>query len=692
ITLEGAFDGKLGDRAARLEAKLGGTLKAVAAQARGVVAGMHATAQASIEPFAQPPLKSLTLDANDVDLREISGSLPRTRLVLEARLAPGAGKTLRGTVRLQNTEPGPWDRGRLPFVSANAQLAASAQGADITALEVALAGGGTARGTVHAKPAGVQADLRVANVDLAALHGGLQATHLTGKVAVEGDKRSQRFDVALTDPRFSMEGHAALANQRLEVKTAQVKTGGGVVNASGSAALEGRKEFRFEGRAQHFDPSAFARVQRGDMNFTFAVSGTAAEPAGGEARIEIAASTFAGMPASGRVAVAGDRQRIARADVDVTLGESHVSAKGSFGGRGDAMDVTAHAPNLSTLARPFGVAAAGSLDANARLTGTFHSPAGSVALTGSYLALASNLYLKEVALKATAGTETDSPIDATLLAHGVASGKETPPTPLAQSVTASVKGTRLSHRFEARAVMTNDSTVSMALQGGTPQRAAPLAWSGSVEALSMTGAGAFSLVAPARLDMSRQRIELGEALLRGEWGEARLQTTRWTPATLDLKGSSSGLKIETLAQDLRLGTLPSSDLVIAGNWDVHAAQSFEAHVDMKRLSGDVRVGDPPVPLGLTDLALHADVDRGNARASLLVKGSRIGSVQGDGSARIVRGATGWEFEKAAPVAAHVVAAIPDLQALAPWVGPDARLAGRLDADVTVSGTGADPQL
>ena len=692
IALDGAFDGKLGDRAARLEAKLSGTLKSVAAQARGVVAGMQATAQADIEPFAQPPLKSLTLDANDVDLHQMADSLPRTRLVLEARLAPRGAKAVEGTMRLQNTEPGAWDRGRLPFVNANAHVAASADGADITALEVALAGGGSARGTVHAKPDGVQADLQVANVDLAALHGGLQPTKLTGKVDVAGDKQAQQFDVALADPRFSVEGHASLANERLEVRTAQVKTGGGVVNASGSAALAGRKEFRFEGRAQHFDPSAFARVQRGDMNFTFVVSGTAAEPLAGDARVDIAASTFAGMPASGRAALAGDKQRIAHADVDVTLGESRVIAKGSFGGHGDAMDITAHAPDLAAIAKPLGIALSGSLDGTARLTGTFQSPAGSVDLTGKNLALPSNVYVKDVTLKARAGSDPDSPIDAALLAHGVASGKETPPTSLAQSLSASVKGTRLAHRLEARAVMTQDTTVSAALQGGTPPRAKTLAWSGTVESLSMTGRGAFALVSPVRLDLSRERIELGDALLRGDWGEARLQTTRWTPATLDLKGSSPGLRIETLAQDLRLGTLPASDLVVAAGWEVHAAQIFEAHLDLKRLSGDVRVGDPPTPLGLTDLAMHADVNRGSARATVLVKGSRIGSVDGEGAARIVRGAAGWEFEKTAPVSAHLIAAIPDLQTLAPWVGADARLAGRLDADITVSGTGADPRL
>jgi len=692
IALDGAFDGKLGERAARLDAKLTGTLEAVEARARGVVAGMQATADARIEPFAQPPLKSLAVDAADVDLRQLSQSLPRTRLVLAARLAPSGEKSVEGTVRLQNAEPGPLDRERLPFVNAAAHVTASAGGADISALEVALSGGGTARGTVHAKASGMQADLQVAGVNLAALHGGLQATRLTGRVSVAAGREAQQLDVALADPRFAVEGHASLAGRHLEVRSAQVKTGGGVVNASGSAALDGRKPFRFEGEAHHFDPSAFARVQHGDLNFAFVVSGTAAEPMGGDARIDIASSTLAGMPAAGRIAIAGDRQRIAHADVDVTLGQSHVAAKGSFGARGDVLDVSAHAPDLSALAKPLGIALAGSLDGTARLTGTFRSPAGSVNVKGTNLALPSNVYLKDVALRASAGTEPGSPVEASLQAHGVASATDTPPAPLAQSLTASLKGTRLAHRLEAQATMTDDTTVRAVLQGGTPARAVDPSWSGTIESFSMTGRGAFALVSPARLDLSRERVDLGEAVLRGDWGEARLKTTRWTPATLDLEGSSPGLKIETLAQDLRLGALPASDLVVAGRWEVHAAQAFEAHLDAKRLSGDVRVGDPPVPLGLTELAMHADVDRGNARGSLSVKGTRIGSVQGEGSSRIVRGASGWEFEKAAPVAAHLAAAIPDLQTLAPWVGADAKLSGRLDADVNDSGTGVDPSL
>ncbi|HEX4782216.1 MAG TPA: translocation/assembly module TamB domain-containing protein, partial [Usitatibacter sp.] len=690
VSLDARFEGRIEDHPATLSAKLGGTLRALEAKAEGVLAGARASAQASIEPLAKPPVKSLAIDASDVDLRQLAGALPATRLSVQARLVPHGGNAVEGTVRVANAEPGPLDRARLPFVSAAAAISASADGADLTQLEVALSGGGSARGAVHVKPGNVHADLQVSGVDLAALHASLQPTQVAGKIAVSGDRSAQRFDVSLEDPRFAVEGRATLAGKRLDVASAEVRTGGGVVTAAGSAAFDGRKAFRFEGRAQHFDPSAFARVQHGDLNFTFTVAGSAAEPVAGEARLDIAASRFQGMPASGRIGIAGDKQRIARADVDVALGEARMTAKGSFGARGDAMDVMLHAPDLSVIAAPFGIALAGKMDATAKLTGTFQSPAGSVSLDAANLGLPSNVYVREMKLRAAAGSLPDSPVDATLAARGIAVGKETPPTPVAESLDATVKGTRLSHRLDAKAVMSSDTTVRAAFQGGTPPRSPQLAWSGTVESFAVTGRAAFALASPAKLDLSAARIELGDATLRGDWGETRLQTTRWTPATLDLKGSSSGIRIENLAKSLRLGTLPASDLIVAGDWDVHGAQAFDARLDVKRVSGDVRVGDPPKPLGLTDLVVHADVSRGNAHAQLHVAGTRIGSVSGEGNARIVRGAAGWEIEKTAPVAAHVTASIPDLQTLSPWVGPDARLGGRLDANITVSGTGADP--
>ncbi len=311
VELDAGFDGQLQDRPAKVEAKLSGTLKALAANAEALVAGTRASAQAQIAPFESPPIKSLSLDAKEVDLHAVDASLPHTRASLEARLAP-RGDGIAGHVLVRNAEPGPIDAGHFPIASAQANVEASTARIDLSAIEIALAGGGSAHGTAHVKDGAAQARLQLEGVDLAALHGGLQKTRIAGSVALAGTKGAQQFEVALQDPRFSLKGNAGLADGRLDVKSAEVRAGGGVLSTSGSLALKGRKEFRFEGRAQHFDPSAFAKTQRGDLSFTFTASGTMAEPVGGEARVEIASSTFAGLPASGHAAVAGDRQRIAR--------------------------------------------------------------------------------------------------------------------------------------------------------------------------------------------------------------------------------------------------------------------------------------------------------------------------------------------------------------------------------------------
>jgi translocation and assembly module TamB len=692
VDLAADFDGKLNERALRVAAKVKGTLKALEADLDADLAGTRATAKAVLEPFSTPPMKSLALNARDVNLARLGETLPRTRINVEANLVPDGKSALAGPVRITNAEPGPWDRQQFPFTAAAARVVVAAGRVDLANLNVTLLGAGAASGRATLREGAIEADLSVTDVDLAALHGELQKTKMSGRVSISGARAAQRFEVALKDPRFEIDARAALANERLDVESARIRTGGGAVTAQGGMELKGRREFRFEGRAEHFDPAAFIRTSRGDLNFAFVTSGTLADGIAGEAKLDIAPSTYAGLPAGGRIAISGDRQRIANADVDVRLGEARLDAKGSFGRQGDAMDVAFRAPNLSVLAQVFGLQLAGRMEGSAHLTGTFQSPAGRIVLNGSNLTLPANVYVRELALRAEAGVEPDSPVDANVQASGIAIGKENPPTSLAQTATATLKGTRVAHRLDVDAQMTRDTHVKAAFQGGQDARAKSFAWNGRVESLALTGRGAFGLVAPAALTVSASRVELGEATLRGDWGEARLAVTRWTPKTLELKGTSAGIQIQNLARSLRLGNVPRSTLVVAGDWDIRAAETLEGSVDMRRVSGDLRIGEPPLALGLQDVALRLDAVRGRAKGNVSIVGANIGRIQGEGSALIVRGAGGWELARAAPVDARLLADVPNLEALAPWLGPDSKLGGRLEANVVVAGTGADPRV
>lgn len=691
VDLDGAFDGKVQEQALHVVAKAKGTLQDLEARADGAVGSMRGTAVAVLQPFAKAPLKSVTVDARDVDLSKVSAGLPATRLALEARLAPH-GDSFAGPVRVVNADPGPWDAGKLPFAFAGANVVANARRTEAQDLELKLAGGGGAAGRGSYENGTLQATLQLSDVDLAALHRSLEKTRLAGRIALEAQKGGQRFDVALRDPRFALEGRAALANDLLEVETARVSTGAGAATARGTVALEGAKEFRFEGRGEHFDPGAIVKGQRGDLNFAFAMHGTLAGGVAGDAKLDLAPSTYAGQPASGRVQVAGNRQRIARADVDVTLGEAHVTAQGSFGRPEDAMDVAFRAPNLSILAKPFGLALAGRAEGTARLTGTFASPAGNVAVTGTNLVLPSNVAVRELQLRGQAGVEGESPIDAALTARGVAVGTANPPTSVADTLSATLRGTRRQHRFEADVQMDRTTSVNAVLAGGVDPSAKSLAWNGRIETLAMRGQGAFSLASPAPLFISAARIELGDAQLKGDWGEAHLVATRWTPRTLDFKGTTPGLRVQGVARAFRLARLPPSDLVVAADWDLHASESFNGTLDVRRASGDLRVGEPALPLGLRDVALHIDANGGHARARLALTSDRVGRIEGQGTGLITRGPGGWEFSQSAPLDARIVADIPDLAPLQPWLGPESRLGGKLAANVTITGSGRQPRV
>ena len=692
FTLEARFDGDgvAAERPWKAKVAAKGTLENLTATLDGAVSGQPATGSVRIEPFAEQPIRALALEARGVDISKHAEG-PSTRLDLHVDLT-AANKAFAGPVRIVNAEPGAWDKGRLPFGSASARVVVTAERLDLHDLEVLLAGGGRAAGRATLTRAGAEADIEVAEVNLAALHGNLQPTKVTGRISATGDTKAQRFDVALKDPRFAIEGQAGLTRERLEVETATVRTGGGAVTAKGGLALAGKREFRFEGEARHFDPSAFVKTAKGDLNFAFVTSGTLSPEIAGEAKLDITPSTLAGLPASGRVTVAGDKRRVANLDMDVTVGEARASARGSFGRAGDAMDFRFNAPNLSTIARPLGVAAAGRLEGEGRLTGTFASPAGRVSLTGGNLVLPSNVHVRELQARLEAGVEASSPIEGEVRAKGIALGEETPPTPFAQEAGASLKGTREAHRLEASAQMRRDTHLRVALQGGLDPKAKSPTWNGRVESLALAGAGAFALVRPATLSASAERIELGEAQLKGEWGEARFIQTRWTPRTLDLKGTSAGIQVQNFARSFRFATVPRSNLVVAVDWDVHAAEQLDATAHLRRVSGDLRVGEPPLPLGLESLEAKIDVVRGRAQGTLRMTGERVGRIEGQGSTQLGRSAEGWRPAPDAPVNAKLVAEHTNLEALAPWLGPDARIGGRLNATVLVEGTGADPRV
>ncbi len=692
LQAKGDFSGRFSDRDVNVSLVAKGQLTGFVADARGDIGGTPATVRATLEPFATVPVRELDVEARGLDVRQLAPDAPSTKLDVEAKLT-AEGKGFAGPVRVTNANPGPIDRQRLPVTAATARVRVVPERVEVADARVELVGGGSATGRAVVERGRVQADLQLAGANLAALHTQLQPTRLTGALKVSSTAEGQRFEGALADPRFQVEGRAGISSNLATIDTVRVKHRGGSLIASGTVGLKGQREFRLEGRAEHFDPAAIMKTAPGDLNFAFTTRGTLEGGPAGEAKIDLAASRYAGLPALGRLHLAGDAKRVREADVDVTLGEARLVAKGAFGRAGDAMDFSLAAPDLAVLAKPLGIAMAGRADARGRVTGTFGAPAGRIELTGANLVLPSNVYVRELALRAEAGVDPSSRIEAKLDARGVAIGTERPPTPLAETFSATMAGTRAAHRVTLDALLAKDQRLAAALEGGIDARAKALAWSGQLQSVALTGPAAFTLLAPAPLALAADRVELGDARLKGEWGEARLAVTRWTPRSLELRGSSPGLAVRNTARALRLPLARhATDLVVAADWDIRAGDQFEGTASVRRVSGDLRIGEPAVALGLQEMVVKLDAARGKARAVLDIRADRIGRVQGEGTGELVRGKSGWEFSEAAPVQARLEADVPNLEPLSAWLGADARLGGSLRANLAVSGTGRDPRF
>ncbi|MGE5616358.1 MAG: hypothetical protein ACM3X5_05535, partial [Bacillota bacterium] len=613
LDAKGDVRGEREGHAYRVAAKMQGTLKRIEAEIEAEAEDLRGTGNAVIEPFARDPVREMTASMRAVDLARF-GRAPHTRLDIDATLHQVAAGA-EGTARVTNADAGPLDRERLPIVSAQGRVAWRRDAAGEATVEwrdaaLAFAGGGSAQASGRWQAGRLEVGGRVADVDLARWDTRLKPTKLSGDVRAVSEPEGQRFDVALHDPRFDVSGRARLAGQRLEVETMRLKHESGLVDAKGSLQLDDRRAFRFEGRAEHFDPSKLVNGPSSDINAAFVASGNLSPAFSGDVKLDIAQSRWAGHPASGRVAFSAEPQRIRSADAHVVVGDAHLDARGSFGRAGDAMQVALHAPDVAVFAKPFGIAASGRVDAEGTLRGTFAVPAGRFTLAGASIVLPSGWRAASLSARADVGADPQSRIDVAAEAHGIARASNESIASYADDLGLAIAGTRAAHHIDVSAARGKDSRLALALDGGIDPRSPRPTWRGELRKLELTGPSAVSLAAPATLVAAMDRVELGDATLKAAWGEAHLATTRWTPAAVELRGSSPGIAIREAARAARLTAAPRGGLVVAAQWNVRAAESVEGTVAISRVSGDLRVGDPPRPVGLEQLNLRLDVRGG----------------------------------------------------------------------------------
>lgn len=688
LDLKGELAGTRNGADYRATLAAAGTLAKIDAALEAREGGLSGSASAKLEPFSAVPLRQLAAKLAGLDLSAFAAA-PRTSLAVDVDLAPREGALLAGPVRIANAGPGPLDKQRLPVTLAAAQLAITKERVAASELVMDIAGGGRAEGEAAWSGGRLDARVAVKDGDLLAWHSSLRATRIAGEIVAVASRESQSYTVSLADPRFEIRGHARIADGRLAVERARLARGAAVAEVSGTLALGGAREFQVEGRIGRLDPAAFAKVPAGELNATFTAKGSLAKEPLGELLLEIAQSRFAGLAAAGRVAVAATGSRITRTQTDLSLGNTRLVASGALGRAGDTLEVKLASPDLAPIGRAFSVDLGGRVDLDARVAGEFTALSGRASLEAADLVLPGAGRMAAVKGQVELGAGDAGAANGQFEVRGLVRRGEAKATVDRAALT--IRGTRVSHEIRLEADLPEKLAARALLDGGVLPGARLPEWRGRLESLEVSGPVAIALAAPASLVLGAERVELGAATFAGEPGSVQLAVTRWTPAGVESRGSSSAVVVRTIRQVLGLqGGEVGSNLVLAGDWDVRVGASFDGFVSLRRERGDVRLGEPRQALGLEALALRMDAVGGRVQATLDIRGKQVGTWKGDATVTLARGDDGWQISPAAPIAGRFTVDVPDLSWMAAWIGPEARARGRIVGEGALAGSLREP--
>ncbi len=626
--------------------------------------------------------------------------------------APAAGEDTSGNVDASAAAPTPAPTGTVP--AAPEQITPASTAAASAAPPAAESGFGE-----------LVAALELAGIDTHALDGRLPRQIVAGRIDAEVGAHRQAARIGVDVGKARIDADATLttafpptpaeaANRRASESAAG---GEGQDAAASAAALPGAeraparaepaaatvlRRFTLTAKLRDVDPRALLPdLPTARLNLDLETSGEL--PAEGLPRaatldFTLPDSRLDGRPlrGEGRLRLVGER--LSEVRIDLRLAGNTVLAKGAFGAPGDSLALDVDAPALAAI----GFGLGGRARVEGLVEGTLAAPAGRLVLSGTKLALPGDLRIDAIDARARLDRGLDGPFELALEIDRLGSsargsdGKAQPDW--LASVHVDAKGSRARHRLDA-ALSTPPregvaDTLRVALEGGLGKDEPPR-WSGRLLAFDTSGRFPARLKAPATLELGADRVRLGAAeIAAGNKGRLRLQEIAWSPAQSVLRGDLAGLVLE-LEPPRRDGRprRNADPLTLSARWDLVVGRTLEGEARVFRESGDLSVeGELRTRLGLDKLEVVLNARGDRVSLALDVRGSELGSVQGEAGLRARRTADGlWSVPPGTPISGSAQLDVPSIAWLGRLAQENIELAGRIAGSFSVAGTVGAPR-
>ncbi|HEY5366140.1 MAG TPA: translocation/assembly module TamB domain-containing protein, partial [Casimicrobiaceae bacterium] len=264
------------------------------------------------------------------------------------------------------------------------------------------------------------------------------------------------------------------------------------------------------------------------------------------------------------------------------------------------------------------------------------------------------------------------------------------------SARVNAQGTLAAHRLRI-ALASNTDHLALSAHGALDVEAkSPFTWHGTLDALDIGGTLAISLRAPVAVDLASQHVHVGAASLSVADGNVTLGDTSVDDGRIASRGAFDGVPLATVAR-LAGQPLPlASTLTLQGEWSLAATPRLDGTLSVRNAQGDVFASDPLSPsaadyaLGISKLVVDASVHADAWTLDASVASLRAGSASLQ--ATLAPGTAPGVPSLDASLSARLIASLPSLAPLQPWIGTSAVVGGRALVDVRASGTLRAPVL
>lgn len=686
---------------AHLDAVASGELEHIVVKFDGGGAGSRVNGTVQIAPLANVTVSRIEIAFSGMNAARLIDGVPTAVLSGSADLHGTPAGGLDGSMQIRNAHAAPLDRNGLPVSGVTSQVRWSSSVWQLHQLDARLPNDGHIAGTVfwEEQSGKVSAQLKVHQIDPAALDTRLPGAQLHGEITIEGAGGEQHAVVALSDGTLDMYGDLERHGDQVDLTSVRLKRGETVLTGHGQLVMDRRRTFRFFSQMRKLNLSEFAAMPSTDLNAGLEISGTLLPEAEGTLQLNLSGSHFAqyGISGNGHLEFTGVRRATAAAEV--RLGENRLNLNIAHGTDADHVQLTLDAPNLAQLGNGF----EGNLAGHADLSGSLKEPRLQFSAQGRNVSLPDG---RHVAALDASGDLASAALQLNLALKDYRS-KDALNIPEAS---VELQGSRMHHTVAAYArIMQDEQHLSghpdeeaigeftLKANGGLSDPAQgwqALQWRGVLDELAAQGVLPFHLLTAVPLSFAKDSFILGAADVSIAGGQIQFSDTQWTPQRWHSAGRFSGLNVRAVnMQQNKFVSDAFDSMRLGGTWKVTADEHLLGRLQMQRESGDWVVdANTGLRLGLNDMRLSLRAEQDQLHAQLDASGEHLGEVTVQASMPLTHTDTGWTILPDSPLAGHLHLRSDDLSWLGPVLDSNLQSGGRLNFDAGLIGTLLSPRL